>query len=156
MRIERSCEVRWTVHALTHLLNWSTCGPKHGYHSSAGCGRRQTGVMHRCLFCRTESGKRSNEHVFREAFKSRFPATPGLTFSWRSPVGEFERVERPISQFDMTLNAICRECNQGWLESLEDEATEVSHELTVGNSKPALSEREVRVQASGRTCAHSC
>lgn len=100
--------------------------------------------MSRCLFCQTTSGKRSNEHVFREAFKTRFPAPQGLTFSWRSAAGELEFHERPISQFDIVLNAVCRECNQGWLEDLENEATAVIHELTVGNTKLALSELELR------------
>lgn len=70
---------------------------------------------------------------------------PGLTFSWHAQGGELEVVQRPVSQFDMTLNAVCRECNQGWLEDLENEATAVIHELTVGNAKLALSEREVTV-----------
>jgi len=101
--------------------------------------------MPRCLFCRTTDGKRSNEHVFRKAFKERFPLAPGLTFSWRTHAGELEIVQRPVSQFDMTLNAVCRDCNQGWLEDLENEATAVIHELTVGNERLALSEAEVRV-----------
>jgi hypothetical protein len=72
-------------------------------------------LVTRCLFRQTEDGKRSNEHVFRQAFKTRFSAAPSLTFSWRSPTGELEVTQRPISQFDITLNAVCRECNQGWL-----------------------------------------
>lgn len=99
----------------------------------------------RCLFCQTADGKRSNEHVFRRAFKERFPLVPGLTFASQTQAGELEVEQRPISQFDMTLNAVCRTCNQGWLEDLENKATAVIHELTVGNEKPALSETDVRV-----------
>jgi hypothetical protein len=98
----------------------------------------------RCLFCRSASGKRSKEHVFRDAFKAKFPAPQGLTFSWRSPRGELEFHERPISQFDITLNAVCRDCNQGWLEDLENDATAVIHELTVGNARTSLSEEDAR------------
>ena len=101
--------------------------------------------MTRCLFCQTTDGKRSNEHVFRRAFKERFSLAPGLTFSWETQTGELEIVKRPVSQFDMTLNAVCRDCNQGWLEDLENDATAVIHELTVGNEKLGLSETEVRV-----------
>jgi hypothetical protein len=101
-------------------------------------------TMSRCLFCQTSSGKRSKEHVFRDAFKTRFPAPQGLTFSWRSASGNLEFHDRPISQFDITLNAVCRECNQGWLEDLENAATAVIHELTVGNTKLTLSELEVQ------------
>lgn len=101
--------------------------------------------MPRCLFCQTTDSKRSNEHVFRKAFKERFPLAPGLTFAWHTQAGELETVQRPVSQFDMTLNAVCRDCNQGWLEDLEDEATAVIHELTVGNEKLALSKTEVGV-----------
>lgn len=108
------------------------------------CVTDETPIVSRCLFCQTTSGKRSNEHVFRDAFKTRFPAPDGLTFSWRTGAGELEFHERPISQFDMTINAVCRECNQGWLESLENQATAVIHELTVGNTKLALTELEVR------------
>lgn len=101
-------------------------------------------IVSRCLFCRTARGKRSKEHVFRASFKERFPAPKGLTFSWRSTEGEMELHERPISQFDITINAVCRECNQGWLDDLDNQATAVIHELTVGNTKSALSELEVR------------
>lgn len=103
--------------------------------------------MTRCLFCETKSGKRSNEHVFRDAFRTRFPLVPGLSFSWRMPDGNLEIVERPVSQFDMTVNAVCRECNQGWLEDLENDATAVIHELTVGNTKSALSQADVKTLA---------
>jgi hypothetical protein len=108
--------------------------------------RDEDRVMTRCLFCQTTDGKRSNEHVFRKAFKERFSLAPGLTFSWHTQTAdELEIFQRPVSQFDMTLNAVCRDCNQGWLEDLENEATAVIHELTVGNAKLALSETEVTV-----------
>lgn len=77
----------------------------------------------RCLFCGTTSGKRTREHVWRNALREQFPPASSLTF-WESSASlsrEFVQT-RPISQFDMTLNGVCSDCNSGWLNSLEDDA----------------------------------
>lgn len=82
----------------------------------------------RCLFCRTTSGKRSREHVLRKSFKDKFPRVPSLSFSYMSSSGT-ELIERPITQFDMTVNNVCRECNQGWLNDLECAAEPIIYKL---------------------------
>ena len=77
----------------------------------------------RCLFCCTTSGKRTREHVWRNALREQFPPASSLTF-WESSSSlsrEFVQT-RPISQFDMALNGVCSDCNSGWLNSLEDDA----------------------------------
>ncbi len=50
--------------------------------------------------------------------RQRVSPVPGLTFSHLTASG-LEVVARPISQFDMTVNHVCRECNQGWLNGLQ-------------------------------------
>lgn len=44
----------------------------------------------------------------------------------------------------MTINAVCRGCNQGWLEDLENEATAIINALTVEGADLGLTERETR------------
>lgn len=100
-------------------------------------------IRSRCVFCESGSGQRSKEHVFRRDFKKSFPEASRIAFSHLSE-GELELVERPISQFDMTLNRVCRDCNQGWLNDLEGVAWPVIEELTTGNRKSSLSHDEVR------------
>lgn len=82
----------------------------------------------RCLFCFTTTGKRSREHVFRKAFKKTISSSRGLSFSNLSSAGR-EQLQRPISQFDMTVNEVCRECNQGWLNELENAVDPILSEL---------------------------
>jgi hypothetical protein len=96
----------------------------------------------RCLFCGSTTAKRSKEHVLRRAFKDSLPSAPGLTFSHRTRDG-LEVVNRPISQFDMTINNVCRDCNQGWLNDVENAAQVVIEELTVGNTRTSLTQGEV-------------
>lgn len=73
----------------------------------------------RCLFCGSTTDKRSREHVLRKEFKKKYPASRGLTFTHVRPNG-YETIERPISQFDITVNHVCRTCNSGWLNELEN------------------------------------
>ena len=44
----------------------------------------------------------------------------------------------------MTINAVCRECNQGWLEDVENEATSLINALTIEGAHLALTEHEAR------------
>lgn len=79
------------------------------------------GTGSRCLFCGTTTGKRTREHVWRKALRTHFTPASSLSFWESSTSGEFLET-RPISQFDMTLNAVCADCNSGWLNDLEDGA----------------------------------
>lgn len=82
-----------------------------------------------CLFCGRE-GDRSKEHLLRQQFKEYFPSEPGLVVLQPQPDGSIDFEQRPISQFDLQLNAICRACNQGWLNDLENDV--LSMILTAG------------------------
>lgn len=73
----------------------------------------------RCLFCASTTAKRSREHVLRRSFKQKFASVSSLTFA-RQVDAEIELAERPITQFDLTVNDVCRDCNQGWLNDLEN------------------------------------
>jgi len=98
----------------------------HDMHSRLDAGSR-------CLFCVSSKGKRSREHVLRRAFKQRFPYSDQLSFShtYRAKV---EIVKRPISQFGMTVNAVCTECNNGWLNDLEGTAGKIINEFFTATS----------------------
>lgn len=77
----------------------------------------------RCLFCQTTTGKRTREHVWRRALRTQFRPVSSLTFWESSAAKSREFVEtRPITQFDITLNDVCSNCNSGWLNNLEDDA----------------------------------
>jgi len=73
----------------------------------------------RCLFCGTSSGKRTKEHVWKRSLRERFPAVESLTF-WEQTEVNTNISTRPISQFDITVNAVCAACNAGWLNELEE------------------------------------
>jgi hypothetical protein len=75
----------------------------------------------RCIFCGDANGKRSKEHWLRKAFANQLPGVRSLTYSHFCN-GELEvTAPRPHSQFEITLNIVCRSCNQGWLNDLENE-----------------------------------
>lgn len=90
--------------------------------------RKEERVSHaesgsRCLFCGTTSGKRTREHIWRNSLRGYFPPASSLTFWESSESKGREFVEtRPISQFDITLNDVCSDCNSGWLNDLEEDA----------------------------------
>lgn len=97
----------------------------------------------RCLFCGSTSAKRSREHVLRKAFKSKFPSAPGLSFArqWGSGV---EVTSVPITQFDLIVKEVCRECNQGWLNDLENLVEETIDDLMDGRRRRALTTAEIQ------------
>lgn len=73
-----------------------------------------------CLFCGRQ-GSRSREHILRAKFKDYFPSEPGLVIMQPQADGSLDVEQRPMSQFDVMLNAVCRECNEGWLNDLEND-----------------------------------
>lgn len=74
-----------------------------------------------CVFCGSYGGGRSKEHLFRRKFKDEFPWEREIAIMQPSSEGFTHTELRPISQFDITLNSVCRQCNQGWLNDLEAE-----------------------------------
>lgn len=83
--------------------------------------RREPAVISSpCLFCGL-IGERSKEHILRAKFKEHFPHTDEILIMQPRPGGHIQSELRPISQFDVVLKAVCRRCNQGWLNDLENE-----------------------------------
>lgn len=94
----------------------------------------------RCLFCETTVDKRTGEHVWKRSLRTRFPPVPSLTFWESGTAGEFVET-RPISQFDIKLNAVCATCNAGWLNDLEARSLAILDPLGRGiGSIPTRSE----------------
>lgn len=81
-----------------------------------------------CIFC-GQHGKSSNEHVipsWTDPFLSRLPPTgerPGgkrMTHRFRpGPESEAQMREWHNDRPDLRTNAVCEECNMGWLSDLE-------------------------------------
>lgn len=103
-------------------------------------------IRPRCLFCGSKKNKRSKEHVFRRAFKSRLPNAPSLAFTYVSE-GQLSTKERPISQFDLVVNSICKNCNEGWLNDLENAASPIIRSLILNGSKCDLNLSDTEVLA---------
>ncbi|MFJ5957133.1 hypothetical protein ACIQC5_14415 [Paenarthrobacter sp. NPDC092416] len=91
----------------------------------------------RCLFCGSTDGKRSKEHILRRSFEKVFPKADELWFSEQFNEKVTLR-KRPIGQFDLVLKAVCRDCNHGWLESLEDEASDMISQLVFASGDAAF------------------
>lgn len=91
--------------------------------ASGGTRSPAPALRPRCLFCGTTDGKRSREHVLRRAFKKSHSVADNLTFSSMTEAG-MTVYQRPHSQFDMTVNRVCKDCNEGWLNDLENTVTE--------------------------------
>lgn len=73
-----------------------------------------------CLFCGS-IGERSKEHILRAKFKDYFPHDREIVIMQPRPDGQIDTEIRPISQFGVMLKAVCRDCNQGWLNDLEND-----------------------------------
>lgn len=80
---------------------------------------RAVGAPAGCLFCGDPGRKRTKEHVWRRALRDRFPEIRSLSF-WQQTDADSNVQSRPISAFDMTVNAVCSDCNSGWLNDLEN------------------------------------
>ena len=99
-----------------------------------------TALQSRCVFCNTREGKRTREHVWRRALRQRFAPASGLTF-WQHSVDAATVQTRPISQFDITVNAVCSNCNAGWLNDLEDRALPTLDYFGLGSGRlPSIAE----------------
>lgn len=77
-----------------------------------------------CLFCGMSGSKRTAEHVLRKAWRDEFRVSSNRTF-WSATASHETVQRRPITQFDMVVNAICARCNNGWLNALDADAEPV-------------------------------
>ncbi len=96
-----------------------------------------------CLFCGSSENKLSREHVLRDKFKLKYPATSKSTFvAERGDVRRFDTI--PVSQFDFVVRQVCKPCNEGWLNDMEN-AVEPAINLLSGTKLPV----PIRVDALG-------
>lgn len=79
----------------------------------------------------------------RRAFKKQIDPARSLSFSYLSG-GVVELAQRPISQFDMTVNEVCSECNQGWLNDLENQVSPALDDLLVNWNTLSMSQYEAQ------------
>jgi hypothetical protein len=100
-----------------------------------------TAPRSRCRFCQTTEGKRSKEHVLRKSYKERIWTHPSSFYTY-SENGEI-KTSRKInkSAFEMEVNEVCAECNNGWLERLEDEVEPLVIDLSRGRIPDVDDER---------------
>jgi hypothetical protein len=82
--------------------------------------------------------------VFRRSFKTKYLPAPSLSFAYTNS-SEVTVEHRPISQFDLTVNDVCRECNQGWLNALENEAEPLLDRLLGRSEARQLTDSESRL-----------
>jgi hypothetical protein len=88
----------------------------------------------RCRFCQTTTGKRSKEHVLRRSYKDRIWTHPSSFYTYAEN-GELE-TSRKVNKtaFEMEVNEVCEECNNGWLERLEQEVDPLVIDLSRGRT----------------------
>jgi hypothetical protein len=86
----------------------------------------------RCRFCQTTTGKRSKEHVLRKSYAGRIWTHPSsfYTYAVNGELQTSRRVNK--SAFEMEVNEVCEECNNGWLERLEEEVDRMVIDLSRG------------------------
>lgn len=86
-----------------------------------------------CAFCSRSGVSRSKEHLLRRWFEGRIPASDGVRIM-SDQYGEGTTTSKrlltvPKSPFDITVNEICRNCNQGWMNDLESQVGDLIVEL---------------------------
>lgn len=86
-------------------------------------------IKKRCPFCEKNSPEIhfTKEHILRNKFNKLLPNTPNKTV-WKNILNDKSGLQItnktlaiPESPFDATVNSICNECNEGWMNSLENE-----------------------------------
>ncbi len=74
----------------------------------------------RCVFCGASDAKISNEHAWPNWIRSLFPPTPTTIIGTRPSKRPITFYPRP-DDMGVTVNAVCKPCNEGWMEDLETE-----------------------------------
>lgn len=105
-----------------------------------------------CAFCGRSEVQRSKEHVLRRWFEGRIETVADyvtdIEFFEGAADDAVSRTVRPIpkSAFDMPINEVCRECNQGWLNDLESSIEEELVELANGRFVQLTPEIQTRLR----------
>jgi hypothetical protein len=94
-----------------------------------------------CIFCGRLDRKISNEHAWPNWVRALFP--PGKSTITSGPTGGAPR--RWIANDDMgvTVNAICKGCNEGWMHALEDAVKPIlSKPIQIGGATSFSAEQQ--------------
>lgn len=78
---------------------------------------------------------RTREHVLRKDFKGKIPHVSGVRMLRDYPSFPELGVKVtnfPLTNFDMTINEVCGECNSGWMNDLESEVEDIVVALANG------------------------
>jgi hypothetical protein len=83
-----------------------------------GSARYPMSTRKHCAFCDASDAKISNEHAWPNWIRALFPPTPTTVVGTRPPKKPITFTPRP-DNMGVTVNAVCRPCNEGWMEQLE-------------------------------------
>jgi hypothetical protein len=100
-----------------------------------------------CVFCGSTSSKLTKEHWMKREYGDKLQKQSSLTMRHEHD-GMTSTHTSPISEFDIQLRVVCRQCNAGWLNALEFAAE------TPRLSQSALS--DFAVWAAGRALLRTC
>ncbi|MGA1838749.1 hypothetical protein VD659_17655 [Herbiconiux sp. 11R-BC] len=77
-----------------------------------------------CVFCELP-GERSKEHILRDKFNGLIPTFDRILLDRTVGGVRQPRQSIPLSPFMLTVNQVCKACNNGWLNDLEEEVEDL-------------------------------
>lgn len=96
-----------------------------------------------CIFCGFR-GKLTKEHIWPEWMRQYLPRTLRYNYHWvmRNGAGPVRgKLHRPGDPHSQTLRVVCRECNNGWMSSLQEAAKPILLPL-LGDHWSSISEAD--------------
>lgn len=87
------------------------------------------GSLNPCFFCAQTGVKLTGEHVWREKWQEHYGSRPftARQWGWTASGTKQRPYDRryPAKPFSQRLRDVCETCNNGWMNSLENEAGQV-------------------------------
>ena len=74
-----------------------------------------------CVFCGRSDLKITNEHAWPNWMRELFPPGPTTVFGTRPAPQKPITIHPRADDMGVKVNAVCRPCNEGWMENLETE-----------------------------------
>ena len=120
-----------------HFPAWESCPSGIAASLVAPSPRSTYDACVSCLFCGS-SGPMSQEHVFPKWQAELFPDLTEVDYvrAFRPSVGQETRHTFPGKPFQVTVGDFCRECNNGWMSRLEDEAKPILTPMILDEARP--------------------
>ncbi|WP_323210762.1 hypothetical protein [Vibrio parahaemolyticus] len=96
-----------------------------------------------CIFCNRTypEVKMSKEHIIRKKFR-KLLGLGGIAHHWEQKIvnqstGSIEPLEKriPQSPYETTLNKVCKECNESWLNDIENNVEHLLVSLALNNQE---------------------